>query len=111
MFTSLGPKDIFRDWIVRGVLAVTKEDMDAWSETRNPAAHGKLSTKAESQPKLQARVTRHAQVQSILNRVILKLIGYTGEYIDYSKPGYPPAMFPSGETQAEEASPPPSAQP
>jgi hypothetical protein len=95
MLTELGPKDIFRDWIARGVLGVTKEDMDAWSDTRNPSAHGKLSTTVGSQPKLQVRVSRDTRVQSVLNRIILKLIGYKGEYIDYSKPGYLPAAFPS----------------
>jgi len=94
-FSSLSPKDIFRDWIRRGVLGVTVDDMKAWSETRNPSAHGKLSTTVDSQPKLQDRVTRHARVQSVLNRIILKLIGYTGEYIDYSRPGHFPAVFPS----------------
>ena len=111
MFTSLGPKDILRDWTARGVLGVTKEDMDAWSDIRNPSAHGRLTTKTESQPALQVRVTRHARVQSLLNRIILKLIGYTGEYIDYSQPGYPPAIFPVGETQADQSTPPSSAQP
>ncbi len=95
MFSSLGAKDIFRDWIAREILAVTREDMDAWSSTRNPSAHGKLTTTAESQPKLQVQANRHARVQSILNRIILKMIGYTGEYVDYSRHGYPPAMFPS----------------
>lgn len=95
MFTNLSPKDIFRDWIARGVLCVTKEDMDAWNDLRNTSVHGNLSTTMDSKPKLQESVSRNARVQSVLNRIILKLIGYEGEYIDYSKPGYSPAAFPS----------------
>jgi hypothetical protein len=108
-FNSLSPKDIFRDWIRRGILGMTVDDMKAWSDTRNPSAHGKLSTILDSQPKLQIRVSQHARVQSVLNRIILKLIGYTGEYIDYSKPGHFPAVFPSEPVPPGDVTTPPPA--
>jgi hypothetical protein len=104
MFKSISANEIFRDWVNRGVLGVTKEDAKAWSETRHPAAHGQLSD-AESQDELQVRITRHTRVQNLLNKIVLRLIGYSGVYIDYSQPGFSPAIFPGDELQPEGAMP------
>lgn len=94
MFGNLGPKDIFKDWIARGVLGVTKDDMEAWSATRNPVAHGCVDA-ADSREELQGRVDRHALIQNLLNKVFLQLMGYSGTYIDYARAGWLPASFPS----------------
>jgi hypothetical protein len=99
MFKSLSANEILRDWVNRGVLGVTKEDAKAWSETRNPSAHGQLS-RFESQEELQVLITRHARVQNLLNKIVLRLIGYSGIYIDYSQPGFPPATFRGAEAQS-----------
>jgi hypothetical protein len=110
MFKSLSANEILRDWVTRKLLGVTKDDAKAWGETRHPSAHGRLSG-AASQNELQIRVTRHARVQNLLNRIILQLMGYTGPYIDYAQPGHPPAEFPAFVPQAEAAvaqAPPPS---
>ena len=93
MFSNLSANEIFRDWVSRGVLGVTREDFQAWSDTRHPSAHGRLAA-AGSQDELQTRVFRHARVQNLLNKILLQLMGYTGVYIDYAQPGDPPAEFP-----------------
>jgi hypothetical protein len=93
MFRNLSVAEIFRDWAGRGVLGVTMQDLKAWSDTRNPSAHGRLGP-AESQDELQARVSRHDRVKNLLNKIVLQLMGYTGLYIDYSRPGYVAAQFP-----------------
>lgn len=92
-FRNLSANEIFRDWISRGVLGVTRDDFDAWRETRNPSAHGRL-TAAGSHDELQTRIFRHDRVQNLLNKIVLQLMGYAGTYIDHAQPGYPPAEFP-----------------
>ncbi len=99
MFNNLSANDIFRDWISRGLVGVTMEDLQAWSEMRNPSVHGRLSD-AGSRDELQTRVVRHARVQNLLNKIILQLMGYTGMYIDYAQSGYLPAQFPVFFSQA-----------
>lgn len=99
MFRHLGPKDILRDWIDRGVLGVTDDDYRAWNDTRQPLAHGRLPPRGEAQPELQSRIDKFARVQNLINKIVLRLIGYRGEYVDYSRRGYPPAPFPGTEQQ------------
>jgi hypothetical protein len=110
-FKNLSANDIFRDWVSRGILGVTRDDSKAWSDTRHPSAHGRLAA-AGNRDELQTRVTRHARVQNLLNKILLQLMGYTGVYIDYAQPGYPPAEFPyvtpQEEAAAEEVTPPAS---
>jgi len=102
MFSSLSGNEIFRNWMSRGVLGVTREDFQAWSEMRHPSAHGEFAV-AGSQDELQARVSRHDRVQNLLNKILLQLMGYTGVYIDYSQPGYTPAEFPVFSPQTDPA--------
>ena len=113
MFRNLSVNEIFRDWVARGVLGVTREDSQAWNDTRNPFAHGRIAA-AENQQELQTRVFRHIRIQNLLNRIFLQLMGYTGAHIDYAQPGHPPTEFPAfvprAEVAAEEA-PSPVSQP
>lgn len=109
MLRNLSVNEIFRDWVARGVLGVTREDSQAWSDTRNPFAHGRIAA-AENHEDLQTRVFRHDRIQNLINKIFLQLMGYTGVYIDYARPGYLPAEFPAfvpqAETAAEEVLPP-----
>ena len=100
MFDSLSANEMFRDWISRGVLGTTRDDLDAWRETRNPSAHGRL-TAAGSRKERQARIFRHVRVQNLLNKIVLQLMGYAGTYIDYAQPGHPSAEFPVFSPQVE----------
>jgi hypothetical protein len=100
MFRNLSTNEIFRDWVSRNVLGVTRDDSQAWSDTRNPSAHGRVSA-AGSQDELQTRVFRHARVANLLNRILLQLMRYRGPYIDYAQSGFPPAEFPYFGAQEE----------
>ncbi len=102
MFRNLSVNEIFRDWVARGVLGVTREDSQAWSDTRNPFAHGRIAA-AGNQGDLQTRVFRHTRIQNLMNRIFLQFMGYTGAYIDYAQLGHPPAEFPAFVPQAEAA--------
>ena len=93
MFRNLSANEIFRDWVNRGILGVTRDDSQAWNDIRNPAAHARI-TLAPNQDELQSRVFSHHRLQNLQNKIILQLMGYTGVYIDYSQPGFPPATFP-----------------
>lgn len=93
MFKNMSASDIFRYWIHHNLLNVTREDCNAWSETRNPSAHGRLA-EAANQKELQARVIRQHRVQNLMNKLILQLMGYQGVYIDYSQVGFQASEFP-----------------
>lgn len=112
-FRNLSVNEIFRDWISRGILAVTKEDSDSWSATRNPSVHGQLSP-AGCQDEVQTRISQHYRVQNLMNKILLQLMGYTGEYIDYAQSGFPAVQFPFialQERAAPEESLPPASVP
>jgi len=117
MFSQLSANEIFRNWVSRGILGVTRDDLQAWSNTRNPSAHGHLAN-AASHDDLQVRLFRHHRVQNLLNKILLQLMGYTGVYIDYAQPGFPTAIFPyvvpqddavSEEVNRPDLPPPPTA--
>jgi hypothetical protein len=84
---------IFRDWVACGVLGVTKDDWDAWRDTRNPLAHGRIPVTLD-QLELQTLISRHIRLQNLMNKIILQFMDYNGQYIDYSQPDWPPAEFP-----------------
>lgn len=101
IFRNLSTNEIFRDWMTRGVLGVSRDDFQAWNDTRNPIAHGRVGPAAD-QAELQTRVSRHDRIQNLMNRIILQMMGYTGVYIDYAQRGHPPADFPAVVPHAAE---------
>jgi hypothetical protein len=107
-FSSLTAKDIFRDWINRQVLEVTKDDLNSWDKIRNPSAHGQMAASG-SRDELQTRVSHHTRIQNLQNKIVLQLMGYTGTFVDYAQPGFAAAVFPffssHSEVTAEETSP------
>ena len=108
MFSNPSANNIFRDWEERQILGITKQDRQAWSSIRNPLAHGRLS-ESDDRSALQTRITGHVRLQNLLNKVLLQLMGYRGEFIDYSQSGYPavefPYVAPQGEAAASEVTP------
>jgi hypothetical protein len=88
------PIDVLWSWHNEGLLGITPEDVAAWKQSRNPAAHGSLAGKRLSREELQRRFDRFVQVQNLVNRIVLHLIGYHGRYVDYSQVGWPEAEFP-----------------
>lgn len=89
------PVDLLRGWQMRGVLDVTREDVRAWEEARNPAAHGALAWPRMDLEEKQTLLSRFYRVLNLVNRVVLQLVGYRGTYRDYSKLGWPEAKFPA----------------
>ncbi len=92
---KLSAKDIQRDWVGRSLFGGANEEFRAWSDTRQPLAHGSVGPASESQADLQVRIDRHSKILNLLNKMVLGLVGYTGEYIDYSQRGWPAAPFPA----------------
>src|SRR5687767_5056594 len=92
------PVDTLRDWADRGILGITAEDIEAWSRTRNPAAHAGLVAPTKDRDETQVLLNRYHRVLNMLNRIVLQLIGYTGQYTDYSRPGWPDVEFPAAAT-------------
>lgn len=88
------PVDILWEWQRSGRLGVTAEDIYAWEKTRNPAAHGSLAGRAPERTELQLQLSRLYRVFNLMNRIVLELIGFEGQYVDYSKPNWPEGDFP-----------------
>lgn len=88
------PQDILEGWRQKGHLRVTKEDIDAFTRTRNPAAHGSLIGKKGSRGQVQAAANDDTRITHLLNRIVLHLMGYTGKYVDYTTPTWSAADFP-----------------
>jgi hypothetical protein len=85
---SRRPVDILWEWQERGFLGISREDVEAWVETRNPAAHGLAVDPTQAPERLQVRVERFFRLQNLLNRIILKMMGYQGPYVNYSRAGW-----------------------
>lgn len=90
-----GPADIMREWELRGYLGVTREDREAWQRTRHPGAHGHLIDPSEGPDEFQRRMDRYFRVVNTINKVVLQLMGYTGQYHNYGRRGWVAADFPA----------------
>lgn len=88
------PVDILWEWQRNARLGVSAEDIDAWEKTRHPAAHGGLGGRIPERSELQLQLNRLYRVFNLMNRIVLELVGYRGQYVDYSKAGWPEADFP-----------------
>jgi hypothetical protein len=93
------PKDILWDWVNRGILATSSEDIDAWEKTRHPAAHGQLIQWPTDRVVLQQNATRLNRVYNVINRIVLQLMGFQGSYVDYSAEGWPTVPFPAARPE------------
>lgn len=60
---------------------ITEDELSSWSNMRNPAAHGRNKTSLTPQ---EERDNLFHSV-SILHKLTLRLIGWTGDYIDYTQ--------------------------
>jgi hypothetical protein len=94
------PVDVLRDWEARHILGVTREDIDAWQKTRNPAAHGALPMPGLDREDLQLAYSRSNHVLNLINRVVLQLLDYKGTYRDYAQEGYPEVEFPAADPES-----------
>jgi len=68
--------------------------LKSWSTSRNKGVHtARMNQDDFSDPMLQGAITRVIQVQTLLNQLVFKLIGYSDTYIDYGRPDYPARVF------------------
>ncbi|HKW29868.1 MAG TPA: hypothetical protein VJT54_11060 [Verrucomicrobiae bacterium] len=72
---------------------LTKDEMAAWSDLRNPLAHGRFDVDIESPTEIQDKLDQAARVANIVNKFVLAMIGYEGTYRDYSTIDYPTCDF------------------
>lgn len=88
------PIDILAEWQQEGRLGITADDIKAYGDLRNPAAHGHVVLHRAGPEIWQREFDHYSRVANIMNRLVLHLIGYRGRYIDYSQNGWPDADFP-----------------
>ncbi|MFT3882947.1 MAG: hypothetical protein QM703_25235 [Gemmatales bacterium] len=87
------PIDVLKEWKNTGFLGTTAADIDAWTDIRNAAAHGRMITRNESGSKLQVTVSSLHAINNMINRIVLYLANYNGNYCDASKHGWPDMPF------------------
>lgn len=89
---SKRPDDILHHWRSSNMLSVTRKDIKAWKDLRNPAAHASLSM-SDDPSELQAQYDDYDSVLTLINRVALWLMSYEGPYKDYGTRGWPDREF------------------
>lgn len=87
------PEDILEDWNARGILGIEQGDVSAWKKIRHPTAHGSL-VDTVNKDKLQIHVDRVYRCVNLINKLTLQAMGFVGDFIDYSKTGWPRVTFP-----------------
>ena len=81
--------DKLRALLGAGVL--TPVMYQAWKSLRNATAHASITPESHNTEKL---YTQCNAVAALLNLLVFKAIGYAGEYVDFSTPGWPEREFP-----------------
>jgi hypothetical protein len=66
------PIDVLHDWKKRGLLGVTDEDIEAWKEARNSAAHARLIGPIADK-ELQTMLSQFFRELDLINRIVLPL--------------------------------------
>jgi hypothetical protein len=89
--------DKLRSLLGSGFLTVTM--FRAWKSLRNATAHASITPQSHNTEKLYSQCNC---VAALLNLLVFQAIGYVGEYVDFSTPGWPERSFPP----ASPASPP-----
>jgi hypothetical protein len=72
---------------------LTEDEITAWRQLRNPLAHGRFDVDFNSPTEIQDKLNQAARVANIVNKFVLAIIGYQGEYRDYSSVSYPTCDF------------------
>ena len=90
---SLSAKSILHYLRDSKTLNVEQADIAAWKELRHSSAHGGLSLSNESE-QLQKILDQYYRLQSLIVKVALYAMNYSGHYIDLSKRGSNVQIFP-----------------
>jgi hypothetical protein len=80
----MGVTDRFRFFFEEIVLVVNENEWEA-IKARHDIAHGRLATKDEAWEKMVQNTNAY---ETLLNKIILKLLGYSGDYINRSSIGW-----------------------
>lgn len=97
--SSIKKEEFFKDkesiWRAAKWLKInlTQDEIAAWSDLRNPLAHGRFDVDIESPSEIQDKLNQAACVANIVNKFVLAIIGYEGVYRDYSTINYPSGDF------------------
>ncbi len=86
-------------------IVISEKELDGWRRMRNPAAHGRNTSSLTPDEEGEDLFLS----LSILHKLALKLIGWTGDYIDYTKTPIRRASLPllaSSANETESLSPP-----
>ncbi|WP_338524780.1 hypothetical protein NUH87_03750 [Pseudomonas batumici] len=70
--------------------AITMNEINAWKELRNPAAHGSLEFKPE---KFQEELDKIFRVIQLIYKLTFLIINYRGDFTDYGNRGWPVAQY------------------
>lgn len=70
--------------------AITMDEISAWKELRNPAAHGSLEFKPE---KFQEELDKIFRVIQLIYKLTFLVIDYQGKFTDYGNRGWPVATY------------------
>jgi hypothetical protein len=68
---------------------VGDEELRAWKQMRSPLAHGRFPSGPLKETEVQTQSHQLDCAASIINKFVFGLIGYDGDYQDFSTPGWP----------------------
>lgn len=86
------PRKILRQMAADGWFA--DKLVDEWIDMRNKSAHGERFFYGESNEQTQQNLDKLYSCVHIFNILLLRLIGFRGNYVNYSKEGWPVDYFP-----------------
>lgn len=87
---------------VRGAAAIAKvivtpDELRAWSDLRNRLAHGDFSPGPLSVEEVQRQSQQLDCAWNVINKLFLGIIGYRGDYTDFSSADWPAESLPISE--------------
>jgi hypothetical protein len=80
---ALSATNILNNWARADFCGTTPDDVRAWRDLRNEAAHGQRLW-SDDFAENQESIRRRYRVETMINRVVLSAIGYAGPYCDYA---------------------------
>lgn len=82
---ELSPKNLLRAWADKGLLGISKEDVQAWDRLRNRAAHGAVLLAGGDYAERQKEITALDRIKNVLNKLILNAMKYEGHFFDLNE--------------------------
>ena len=79
--------DLLRSYAKSMPNVVTRDEFTAWKTLRNPLAHGEFGGDS------QLLLTRQTLTCNLINKLVLKAVGYKGQFIDYSSHDWRTSIF------------------